>query len=231
MSHYAGIVIGCYQYPKLVEAQIRLIRLLNFEDTPILLAGDGGRNAREKRPFLELAAKYPGVEVRINKKRHGHYKGDLEVFRQGLQWAFQNQFFYMCKLSQRFFILREDWLHTACLALAKSEHTLLGNKCEPYGLRYAFPLRTEAVIMDAEAYYDTIPHEAGESVERTIFNLNPHYLEWDLVSTEPGKPQDEVLWRQANSAEDYREICRQVDIELDPKFDCLAWHEKMGYKR
>src|SRR5438270_3553860 len=106
----AGVVVGAYKWPRLVELQVRLIRH-TCGPVPILVSDDcspgfgppvepGGRFDR----LQQVCAAHPDVTLWPNVERIGHAGGDLAACWKGLVWARARGLAVLAKLSQRFLL-------------------------------------------------------------------------------------------------------------------------------
>lgn len=233
-----SLVLGCYHYPRLAELQIKMIRAHNG-NVPILIVADGdsleSQPVETRQRYLEIAEKY-NVECYVNPWRWGHYRGDLNVFYQGLTWCKTR---FLCKLSQRYCIDIPGWLHTSVNRLDASNCSYLGNqgyqRFSEDEYRF-FSVRTECVLM-CRSYFKAEQYEPkllpdGMPVE-TYFNNHAKLgsrLTWELVTDNRELRIENVYTKQTHTPEEYRALANKHGVTLDHDFDCKGWWEKPDFR-
>lgn len=231
-----GVVIGSYDFPKLVELQIKTIRY-TCGDVPILIADDCSPDSG----FLNtLPSLYPGVTLWPNPQRIGHTGGDISVFWKGIIWGNALGLQTVAKLSQRFITTKSRWLQTVSKDLLQSTLPVASQKSR--GL-HIFDLRTEACVMDVQQWYQSgilkalQPRQFGQPLvaENIIFKaiqdyLGGKYLPWLLFTEHRNEVVPDVYWHYANSARDYEQLSSFFGVKLDDHFHIEGWqrHKQEG---
>jgi len=95
-----GIVVGTYGTPPYVELQLNSLRKF-MPNCPILVVDDHSDHWEE---IEQLCRRYC-VDFLVNSENLNHWRGDLNVFAQGLLWAKRNQVDLLLKLSRRHILL------------------------------------------------------------------------------------------------------------------------------
>ena len=112
----AGVILGSYNYPRLIETQIKLIRECNGADTPILVSDDCSPGCMDLPDYdsqfttLLKIVEDNNVALWCSPDRLGHVGGDLACYYLGIQWGKMHGLDVVCKLSQRLLIDIPCWL-------------------------------------------------------------------------------------------------------------------------
>lgn len=220
----AGVAIGHYNMPGLIELQIKVIRDTNGPATPIMVYDD--HSPTDKIDFI--CKKY-GVELfRNGNKRIGHAGGDLGAYFNGIQWAKRLGLRTLVKLSMRYVITRLGWLAEADDELHKQSGPILCDYCIEGPLTQ--PLRTEAIVFDVDKWFrqDILirlrprkisPIPAEVVVNNCLGLIDRNYNVWRLLGgPDRCRRVDGVIWHCANPDSDYRDLAIKYNVDLGEEF-------------
>jgi hypothetical protein len=231
----AGVVIGSYKWPELIDLQVRAIRA-TCGPVPVFVSGD----RPEDRAALEsVAASHGDVTVDVNAERIGHLGGDLAAYFKGIRWAASRGLSVLAKLSQRFVALRPYWLQEGGAALLASG---LPVSTRHHTGHQPFPLRTEAMLLDVAAWnrpdvlarieprrYWTGTGVYAENLLADLLarELGGRYLPWPLLTADRYQRAPEVLWHHSDTAASYRAIAARFGVELPADFTVAGWEAEL----
>jgi len=231
----AGIVFGCYGWPRLAELQVRLARDLCGRDTPILVADDGSG----ARADFETICDKLGVDFVTNPQRLGHYAGDLSVFCRGVEWAAARRLATIVKVSQRLLILRKNWLsEVAAIVENGPAETVLPRLSE--GTDAGLYFRTEAVAMRVADWVKILhrlrDQHLGNPTELRIHdivqrNFAGRCLHWTLFPNNRYVGSPELIWHCTNPSRDYYALAKRYGVELDNGFYTAGHNSMPGWLR
>jgi hypothetical protein len=237
-----GVVLGCFNYPKLIELQINLIRFHNGP-VPIFISDDcssKSNNYKYYEDLMELATKYTDVTVWSNPQRLGHAGGDLVAFHLGIQWAYFRKLPYLIKLSQRMCVDIHDWITPCVAGLVKSGLKVSSASCVEGGT--TFPIRTEFVLMDTKAWYHPnilnefrMQSTQGHAAESIIWRVIDKYFEGKMAILPILKedrlyPYPGIVWHCSHTLENYKALAERFSLTLDKGFAVTGWHLDPDYK-
>lgn len=239
----AGVVIGSYGWPALIDLQIRMIRS-TCGPVPILVSDDcspgfpdGARFAR----LTALCARHADVMLWPSAERIGHTGGDIAAYWKGVVWGFSRGLQVVAKLSQRFVITRPDWLYEGARDLRASGLPLATQRCT--GTAH-FDLRTEAALLDVSHWHtpevlerikprrywhDTPKGLCAETILYRVLQdlLGGVFWPWSLFGPDRQRPSPGVLWHHYASATAYRALAEQHGVELDDDFHVAGWEREL----
>jgi len=224
----AGVALGFFEQPSLCELQIRLIRLHNGPETPILVCDDHSRGELGERT-REVCERL-GVElVHSGPKRIGHAGGDLGAFYHGVRWAKRLGLRTLVKLSQRFCVDRPGWLAEADELLHSGTLSLLSDACRE--ARHSHPLRTEACVLRVDAWHreDVLVRIRPRRIsplpaERLVYNAirytgSPKFGRWPLLGgVDRCRKVPGICWHTANPEADYHTLAARLGVTLTSEF-------------
>jgi hypothetical protein len=234
----AGIAIGSYKWPKLIELQIRLIKDV-CGDVPILVSSDHPESNKE---LSELCLNYDNITLWPNKDRIGHTGGDISVFYKSIIWGAEKGLDVVAKLSQRFMVTKTNWLLEEAKNLLISGLPLASQRCTGIS---RFDLRTEFCLLDVHqwnkpeildrirprAYWTDV--STGICAETIIYRvLQDHlggiYHPLALIGEERYKEREGILWHNANSLSTYKALAQKYNIALPSDFTCKGWEAELA---
>lgn len=231
-----GVVVGCYQWPRLAELQVRVIRA-TCGPVPILLSDDRSPPDRWQQ-YDDLSDRYPDVTVRHNEVRIGHAGGDLSALFHGLLWAAARGLAGLAKLSQRCLLLPPYWLQDGVQAMLGAGLPTAGKPGEENGNR--FPLRSEAVLFDPgrwvqrpDVLADLGPRQLRTATELVVA-LAAEKLDgthpWALLGEDRMVRDEGVLWHCSATDEDYHQLAARHGLGLDWDFSAgdtrrYSWYD------
>lgn len=243
----AGVVIGSYNLPGLIELQINLIRKHNGDDTPILIVDDcspgTGINPDPSSVFGDLCdimRSYADVTLWSNPVRFGHAGGDLTSYFVGLQWARMRGMRVLCKLSQRLLLDIPHWLRDGTSGLLDSGKATGCNPCQED--QHRFNLRTEAILFRVDAWYrqDVLDHlrprpVTGNAAEAVVWHdmedrVGTEMWRWPVMGPDRRARYPGVIWRGSHGLADYHRIAGELGLCLDDGFTVKNWRELPGYE-
>lgn len=238
-----GVVVGSYNFPGLIELQIKCIRY-HCGPVPILISDDCSEGAgcppaagsRYDRLRL-LEWKYEGVEFQSNTSRCGHAGGDGSAFSRAVRWGKAHGLKIVAKLSQRFVPTTNRWLQDGALELLPTGCCAASQECIEGTA--GFPVRSEAVLLDVAQWHrpdvlmqlDPRPYNgvAAESLIALVIDLiGTGMHSWSLLPTPdrcvavPG-----FLFHTANPEQEYRELAARHGVDLED-FTCRGWQPIAG---
>lgn len=233
-----GVAIGSYMWPDLVELQIKLIR-----DTcgpvPILVSSD---HPESDSRIEVVCSKYPDVTFWPNGRRIGHTGGDLAVYYKAVKWGADRGLKAVAKLSQRMLITKREWLQEIGEALLASGSALSVRRTEEGSIGLpAFPLRSEAVVLDVAQWNrpDVLERiapeeqhhrrEGGLCVEMILEELvrdvfGDLYWPWALFPTDRRKRGDGFVWHDCDNRTPYDALAeKHLGRPLPKDFTASGW--------
>lgn len=240
----AGVVLGCYAYPKLAEVQVNLIRF-HCGDIPILISDDctpGYNNHQPFQDFVRIAKTYRNVFLWSNPIRLGHGGGDLTAFYAGIFWAKMNGLKWIAKISQRFLVDSHRWLQRWVDEVDSTGFSLSSNECLQG--THNFKIRTEACLLRVDSWYDA---EVLNSIYPFAMNNNQileyFFLEQyqryfgelfhhtSLFGPQRFAKDPDIVWHCSCPKADYLEIASRFNLPMDDHFDCEGWQGWKDYLR
>jgi hypothetical protein len=231
----AGVVVGCYGWPRLAEAQIHTIRETCGASTPILLADDGSPATAD----LARLAENLGVDFAGTLHRLGHYPGDLSALRKGLEWAQEKGLAVVVKLSMRLLLTWPGWLaKVAELVLNGPAETVVPQLTE--GSDRTLYFRTEAVAMRVAAWAAPaiIERLQAERLGVTELHFNDiihrnfagRFVHWPGFTPDRYRRSEGAIWHCTHSHHEYAAWFARFGLRLDDDFH-TAGHDKVpGWK-
>ena len=236
-----GVVISTYGSIPFLD--LNLHYLVNVNRLRVLIHDDCSPMRDE---LIALCQRYsPYVDLYSTSERMWHKEkigviGDTNSFLVGLQWAHQNRFDLLLKLSRRMVVLKEFATDLKRLAV-ESDGFTFGNYCESDD----FPLRTECMAMCVKAWTHDFPmnqlntmvyaklpvfaeywfHDLARMLayanasERYRRYADTHrigashdgFVRWDgLLGKDRYTPNPGALWHNCNPLEDYYNAARAV---------------------
>ena len=148
-----GVVISTFG--SIPYLDLNLHYLVNVNHLRVLIHDD---SSPQREELIALCRRYaPHVDLYITPERLWHKAkvgtlGDTSAFFIGLQWARQNRFDLLLKLSRRLVAVSEFAAGLKHLAVESDAFTF-GNYCD----RDDFPLRTECMAMCVKAWTHEFP--------------------------------------------------------------------------
>ena len=238
----AGVVIGSYNQPHVIELQVACIRY-HCGPVPILISDDCSDGFAPTpdpaSPFgrlVDLASRTRGVYLWPNAGRIGHAGGDMAAFWKGIVWGAAIGVGVVFKLSQRFVIDIPNWAEDSAALLLDSGLSTLGRGCAYHG----FQLRTEAVGLRIDRWNrpDILAHLTPRPInwaaEMVLYDdvrdrLENRLCEWPLMS--PARPHTapNVLFRESNTPEDYIHLAARFGMRWE-HFDTRDSNQMENYK-
>jgi hypothetical protein len=243
LSKY-GVVIGSYGMPGVVELSIAMIRKTCGE-VPILIADDFTPVTMGRKRLLELPEKWPGVSLVITGENLGHAPGDIRAFRNGIKWAKENGIKYLCKLSQRFIFLQDNWLKIVSDEMEATGHAVSSQRAVHLNLQ--FRMRTECVFMDVDRCSASVPFM--ERLDPKNGKINAAAEDWFAAAVDEGglgpvmrcrlmpvdrfEKKNTILWHNtdgvdafgaADMGDAYRKLAKEMNIDLGEEFSAAGWH-------
>lgn len=240
----AGVIIGCYNYPRLIETQIKLIRECNGPETPILISDDCSPGSGDIpdpdssfSTLLEIAQEND-VALWCSPDRLGHVGGDLACYYLGIQWAKMMRLDVVCKLSQRLLIDIPCWLEESAEKLLASGFATGCQSC--FEGPHRLPLRTEAILFDVQKWHrqDVLLHmrprptqrQAAESiVMQALQMIELDFWRWDLFQERRTVRDPGIIWHCSASLDEYQTIADRYGITLDESFTVSGWGHTRNY--
>ncbi len=230
----AGVVIGHYGLPGLVELQVKVIRALNGP-VPILICDDYTSEPLQSR--LVSVCKREGVPlVKTGQGRIGHAGGDIGSLFRGLQWAEATGLKVLVKLSQRLVFTKPNWLALTVEELRRSGKPTLSDRCVE-GLVH-LPMRTEGTVLDV-AKWTADGNKVKSLYPRRISPTPAEVLVADVASRvgEVGiwsllngpdrlKPSPYGLWHCSSAMADYKRLAKAYAVDLGKEFFTSGWYHR-----
>lgn len=246
-----GIVIGAYNWPSIIELQIKVIKA-TCGNIPILISDDFSDGASHSpQPGCKfyqmqvLAERYPLVTFYPNPQRLGHSGGDLSAFWKGLQWANTLNLDILAKISHRLLVNLPHWIQHYGSILLKRNNAIASQPCIQNG--HIFPIRSECCVLNVKEWNrpeiiskltPLVINPNGRpdtDVENILWGIiQKHFhgimeplllLRKDRHLKNPG-----VLWHNANSLLDYQELGEKFGVILENDFTNIPSQLVPGYK-
>lgn len=240
----AGVVLGCYAYPKLAEVQINLIRF-HCGDIPILISDDCTPGYNNNQPFLDfvrMAKTYRNVFLWSNPMRLGHGGGDLTAFYAGIQWAKMHGLAWVAKLSQRMLMDSHHWLQRWVQEVEPTGFSLSSQACLQG--TYDFKIRTEACLLRVDSWFDAevlnsiYPFAMNQSQMMEFYFLEqyekffgPNFHHTSLFGSQRFHRDPDIIWHCSCPKTDYVEVASRFNLTIDSHFDCEGWQGWKDYLR
>lgn len=231
----AGVVIGSYGMPGVVELNIACIRAACGPDVPILISDDCTPQGEGLERLQGLPDKWDGVQLRSTERNMGHARGDVITFRTGLLWAVEKGLDYLVKFSQRFILTTSNWLSDDCWYMYTNGIRLMSQPA--YHLHMHFPMRTECVIMNVPAAVPVIRtlkdcQTAAEHHIHWAFNQQGIRMErWPRIPPDRFHRYQGIVWHNSDANDTYGEshkayedLAARHGIDLGPEFSGAGWH-------
>lgn len=241
----AGVVIGTYNMPNLVELQVKLIQKHN-PGVPILLVDDFSEGT-EHTPkadsnfgkLCDLTIKYDDVMLWTNPTRYGHASGDLTTYFIGLQWAKVRKLDALFKLSFRYVIDIPNWIQDWLDDFWKSGWATSSQSCRE-GNSY-FEIRSECMAMDVHKWHNKeilnhvrprilslVEGKWGIAAESVLWDdirdrLDGRLHKCKLFGEDRFQKHPNQLWHCANSKEEYQLLFDREGVTMDKNFTCQGW--------
>jgi hypothetical protein len=235
----AGVVIGSYNMPSLIELQIKLVRH-RCGPVPILISDDHSDGIGSNDPatpfemLRTIAESYENVHLWTNGQREGHAHGDYLAMVKGIIWGRVCGFDVVAKLSQRFMIDSQWWLQDGAFELLQSGKPLASN-IDPI-----FPVRTDALILDVKQWLrpdvlQRIQEERAKSPAENFFSwllrqLKFEFHHWDLIGSNRFQWAPHLYWYVHNSRADYEALAARYGLTIGPDWLTRNWWDDQGYK-
>ena len=240
----AGVILGSYNYPRLIETQIKLIRECNGADTPILVSDDCSPGCMDLPDYdsqfttLLKIVEDNNVALWCSPDRLGHVGGDLACYYLGIQWGKMHGLDVVCKLSQRLLIDIPCWLDESAEKLLASGFATGCQSC--FEGPHRLPLRTEAILFDVNKWHrqDVLLHMrprptqriAAESVVMQAMQMiEPDFHRWDLFQERRTVRDPGIVWHCSAPREEYQKIADRYGITLDESFTVAGWGHTPNY--
>lgn len=234
----AGVVVGCYGWPKLARIQIRTIREMCGVDTPILIADDGSPAAND----MALMCQDEGVMFAGSKVRVGHCGGDRDALRKGILWGVEQGLDVVAKVSQRMVVTSSGWL-SAIAGQMSAESTAVAIRSMTTGRERNLRIRTEAfAVRVAEWSTPAVLAHIGESspigtptellidaVIRTHFKGK--HSQWRVLGPNRYVTSPGTIWHCTHGIGAYRDWAARYGLTLDDTFYTDGHQGKPGFRR
>lgn len=239
-----GVVIGSYGMPGVVELSIAAVKRY-CGDIPILVADDNTPASLGRQRLIGLPDRWNGVSLVINRENLGHAPGDIRAFRNGLLWAKESGIRYICKLSQRFIFVANNWLQIVSDDMERTNHAISSQKAVHLHMR--FQMRTECVFMDVDRCVSSkrfmelidppngkIPTAAEDWFAAAVQEggLGP-VMRCRLMPVDRFEKQKNILWHNTDGqdvygendgGDNYRKLAQELNVDLGPEFSAAGWH-------
>jgi hypothetical protein len=206
-----GIVLGSFNMPDFIKLQIAAIRA-NCGSIPIFIS-DNISNPDQYGSLKEIVKNDINCVISRNFQSLNWPGGDLACYWKGVTWANAIGLDVLYKLSQRCVIDIPNWDQTSAAYLCESNCGVLGRNCSYHG----WAIRTEMVGMSVRKWYtpeilhNLFPKNLDRGVEYVIEDIlktkfHNQMLPWTIMS--PARPQKApgILFREANSDDDYKTL-------------------------
>lgn len=232
----AGVVIGSYGMPGVVELGIAAIRDTCGPDTPILVVDDQ-TPAKEGGERIATIQDRLGVPVIVTDRPYGHAAGDVKVFTHGLEWAACEGLEVLVKFSQRLIITTPGWLQDDAAWLLANGYAAASQKA--YHLHMRFPMRTEAVMMAVANAGAVLPFMKAPCITAAEHHIAHAYNvaglpvgRWPRIPPDRFHPYKGIIWHNTHGADDYkndggnayRMLALKYNIDLGNEFSAAGWH-------
>lgn len=229
----AGVCIGSYKMPEVVDLNIRVIRA-SCGPVPILVNDDASPDGER---LAAICKAHSDVTLHTNKQRIGHTGGDVSAYHNAVVWAAKRGLKVVAKISQRWICTVPRWLQEHAGDLLASGLPMASQRCRG---KEVFDLRTEAALLDVRQwnhgailkaieprrYWKDSPN--GLSAETIIYRalqdfMGGVYWPWRLLWQDRYAQMPGVLWHCANHEEEYRELAAAHGVTLPTEFHCEGW--------
>lgn len=239
-----GVVIGSYGMPGVVELSIAMIRK-TCGNVPVLISDDCTPESMGRQRLVEMTQRWPAVSLIVGKENLGHAPGDVRAFRNGIRWAVANGISYLCKLSQRFIFLADNWLQSMCEEMEREGHAVSSQRA--VHLHMQFAMRTECVFLDVNRC--AASQRFMELIDPTGGKIPTAAEDWIAAAINQGglgpmhrcrkipvdrfMKRNDILWhntdgRDVYGASDggdaYRQWAEKLGVDLGPEFSAAGWH-------
>lgn len=217
-----GIVLGSFNMPDFIKLQIATIRA-NCGSIPILIS-DNISNADKYGSLKEIVRNDSNCVISRNFQPLNWPGGDLACYWKGITWANSIGLDVIYKLSQRCIIDIFNWDQESATNLCESNCSILGKSCSYHG----WAVRTEMVGMSVRDWYnpeilhDLFPRNLDRGVEyilEDIVKKKFNMLRWKIMSDARPQKTPGILFREANSTEDYKALALKLGIKPG-EYDC-----------
>lgn len=235
----AGVAIGSFRWPELIEVQIKTIRE-TCGPVPILVSND---DPESREALAAICSRFPDVDLDSNPERIGHTGGDIAVFYKGIRWGAERGLEVVAKLSQRFILNRSRWLHDTAGDLLESGLPMGCRRCRGAA---PFDLRTEAVFLDVQQwnrpgtlerikprkYWDDLPE--GLPAEKVIFEAFKELggVMWPIanIMSEDRYSRDypDILWHCNTGEPEFRALAESHGVTLPEGFHVGGWDRELS---
>lgn len=229
-----GVVLGAYKWPELIRLQIRLVRH-TCGAVPILVSDDMQGSPVDRSAELRVVCESESAEY-VGGPHIGHGGGDVAAFHRGVLWATRKELRVLAKLSQRFLVLKGDWLQKGAAQLLDSGLPLATRHARP-----SFPLRTEACLLDVaawgaslnkiepKAYFSAERLHSESVIRRALDSLGGKYWPLTLFGPVRRQPYDGTVWHNSHGREAYETIASLLGVTLDEDFHTDGWQNEPEY--
>ena len=237
-----GVIIGHFNSTDALILNVGSIRA-HCGDIPIMISDDCsdgfGATPPKNSAFdkvLGIAANWNNVFVWPNCSRIGHAGGDLATFWKGIMWGKFNKLEVVFKLSQRCIFDTPRWAQKSALELIKSGRSTLGRDCT----FHHWKIRTESIGLKINDWYrpdimaHLTPRKIGCATENVIWDdikerLGGSVACWSLMSPARNEKQAGVLFREANTVDEYYQLGRRLGITVDGSLNTVTSPAQPGY--
>lgn len=217
-----GVVIGGYKWPRVIEANIQLIRR-TCGDVPILVNDDC---SKDQEGIRRVCLRH-GVDFVSTPAWMGHVGGDAFAFGNGLLWAKDRGLDVLAKMSFRVWMLRERWLQRGAVELLDSTLPIAcqnGN----FGTHKNFPLRSEAVMLKVDRVNPT-PFFNGPfwpmNGEEVVYAAMPgtQFAPWPDLPAHRETRVGHLLTHWTHDEHEYRDVAKRLGVTLEADFHGSGW--------
>lgn len=232
----AGVVIGSYGMPGVVELNVSAIRH-TCGPVPILIADDCTPESEGRARLACIAEKW-GTDLVISEKNNGHARGDVIAFQRGIEWAMELGLDVLAKFSQRFILTATGWLQNDGEWLIREQHHVASQAAHHLGM--FFPMRTEAVLMAVASAKQALSYigkpciTAAESHIHAAFSFTGMEMaRWQRIPPDRFHHYRNVIWHNSSSndtygdkstAKAYYDLADDLGVDLGQEFSGAGWH-------
>lgn len=220
-----GVVIGSYRWPRVVEANIRLIQR-TCGNVPILVSDD----CSKERELVRSICLAHGVDFVSTPEWRGHVGGDAAAFGHGLDWGKDRGLKVVAKLSMRMWMLGHRWLQRGSKELLSSSLPL-ASQCGNFGAHKDFAVRSEAALLNVERmrsgpFYNAPFHPLNG--EEVLFSAMPgtEFHPWKELPTNRLLRNSTTMCHWTHDEAEYREVARKLGVILEPDFHVSGWEKE-----